>query len=189
LEVSGYTLTKKLERMTKTNSVDTGKNAPPFSLINAVSGEMMTLQQFAGQDAIIVFLRGTWCPFCREQLAFLRDNYDSIARANVALIAIACQSRAGLKRYLEENPMPFPVLADEKREAAKAYGSHYWLTYEGFNLAQPSLFILDKNHHITYAHVGKNMRDLPVSYVMERFVRLLEGEETAPSVSATTIDT
>lgn len=153
-----------------------GHPAPPFTLEDAVTGASVTLSDFAGSDTLVLFLRGTWCPNCRGQLALLRENVPKLERAGVRVVAIACQGVGSLRRYLEGDPMPFPVLADARRDAAKAYRTHYWLSAEGINLSQPALFILDRSHVVTFAHVGRNQRDLPVGDLLDRFLAFLSDE-------------
>ena len=159
-----------------------GEAAPDFALPDAATGAECRPAQFAGRDVLVVFFRGTWCPFCRQQMRVLTENYPRLERARVQVLGVVCQSPASVRRHLDANPLPFPLLVDARREAAKAYGVHYYLSWDGVNLARPSLFVLDGEGRITFRYVGGNMRDLPVTSVLERFVRLLDGGgTTAPA--------
>ena len=164
---------------TRAPSPQVGDPAPDFRLPDAVTGTEYRPAQFAGRDVLLVFFRGTWCPFCRQQMRVLKENHPRLERAGVQVLGVVCQSPASVRRYLAGAPLPFPLLVDERREAARAYGVHYRLSWDGVNLARPSLFVLDGEGRITFRYVGGNMRDLPVTSVLERFVRLLDGGETA----------
>lgn len=155
-----------------------GDAAPPFALPDAVSGETVELRRYQGKDILVVFFRGTWCPACRIQMHQLSDNFEQLSQYGICLVGIACQSRSSLKRYLRFDPLPFSVLADEKRQAAQSWGTHYWLSPEGFHLSQPALFILDREHRVAFAHVGNHQRDLPLEFVLGKFLGFL-GERTA----------
>lgn len=155
-----------------------GDDAPPFTLTDTVTNKEVSLSEFVGKDTFVIFFRGTWCPFCREQMTFLRRNHATLQQAGIAVVGIVCQSPASVRNYLAQNPLPFPMLVDSSRSVAKAYGTHYWVSPEGINLAQPSLFILDRAQKITYAHVGRNMRDLPVTYVVEKFIGMLPADSS-----------
>lgn len=150
-----------------------GKPAPRFALPDPVTKNTVALESFAGRDVLLLFLRGTWCPFCVKQLQVLKDNFEKLHSANVAVVTVACQSQITVNLFLKGFPLPFPLLCDGNRAVAKEYGTHYWLSHEGFNLSHPALFILDKTHTITFAHVGRSMSDLPVSHILEKFVALL----------------
>jgi peroxiredoxin len=155
-----------------------GAPAPDLSLKDPMNGQTVRLSEYRGRDVMLVFFRGTWCPFCREQMRLLSENHDRLQRAGITLLGAICENPVTVRLYLNSNPLPFPLLLDGSRAAAKAMGCHYWLTHEGFNLSHPALFILDRNGVITFAHVGKSMSDLPVAAVLEKFLALLG--DTAP---------
>jgi peroxiredoxin len=116
-------------------------------------------------------------------MRLLTQNHGRLQASGIVVVGVVCQNFASVTRWITANPLPFPLLVDERREVARAYGVHYWLSAEGFNLARPSLFVLDAGGQITFRYVGRNMRDLPVTTVLERFVGLL-GNPQAPAASA-----
>ncbi|MBC7806953.1 MAG: redoxin domain-containing protein [Akkermansiaceae bacterium] len=154
-----------------------GKSAPAFVLPDPVTKDSVALESFADQDILLLFLRGTWCPFCVQQLQVLKDNFEKLRGANVAVVAVVCQSQITVQLFLKGFPLPFPLLCDGSRAVAREYGTHYWLSHEGFNLSHPALFILDKTRTVTFAHVGRSMSDLPVSRILEKFVGLLGDDK------------
>ena len=159
-----------------------GQSAPTFALPDPVTDTTVSLPDFAGQDVLLVFLRGTWCPYCVEQLNVLKKNFTALQKARVAVVAVACQSQFTVKLFLGASPLPFPLLCDGSRAVAKAYGTHYLFSHEGFNLSHPALFILDTAHRVTFAHIGRSMSDLPLPTILEKFVALL-GETNTPGAA------
>lgn len=159
--------------MNRNRAARIGDLAPDFALADPATGATRRLQDSRGRDVLLIFLRGTWCPFCREQLRVLCATQERLDRAGIAVITVSCQTAASIGRFLAENPLPFPLLADERRQAAQAYGVHYWVSLEGFNLAHPSVFILDREGVITFSYVGRNMTDLPVTAILEKFLDFL----------------
>ncbi len=155
-----------------------GDTAPDFTLPNPVSGDSVHLADLRGCDVLVVFFRGTWCPFCREQMRVLSENYAQLQQAGIAIVGVVCQSKATVAYYLRTHPLPFPLLVDGSRQVARLYGTHYYLSHEGFNLSHPALFILDKNGMITFAHVGRSMSDLPIDKLLRQFVSFLDVEPT-----------
>jgi peroxiredoxin Q/BCP len=157
-----------------------GAVAPDFTLTDPMTGRSVSLSDYAGSDRMLVFFRGTWCPYCRDQMHLLAENQGRLAAAGIALLGVVCQASASVRRYLDAHPLPFPLLPDETRNVARSYGVHYWVSYEGINLAQPSLFIVDRAGIVTFAHRGRNMRDLPVSAVIEKFIGFLGDGTPSP---------
>lgn len=151
-----------------------GMSAPDFCLKDTRSENLVRLSDFAGQDILLVFFRGTWCFNCRRQFRVLCENQERLREAGIAVVGVVCQSADSVRRFLEGTSLPFPLLADTSRAVAKQYGVHYWLSYEGFNLANPALFILDRERQITFAYRGKNQTDLPLSLILEEFIALLD---------------
>ncbi|MES2462649.1 MAG: peroxiredoxin family protein [Armatimonadota bacterium] len=153
-----------------------GAIAPEFTLTHPAGKSSVSLSDFSEQNVLIVFFRGTWCPNCRRQFRVLCENHDRLTKSGIAVVGVVCQSSGSVGRFLSGSPLPFPLLVDESRTVARLYGVHYWLSYEGFNLANPSLFILDRCRRVMFAYRGKNQSDLPIGSVLEKFVDLLETE-------------
>lgn len=152
-----------------------GAIAPDFSLCSPLRQEAVRLSDYQGQDVLLVFFRGTWCPNCRKQFSVLTENHERLKAAGIVTIGVICQSEGSVARYLQKNPLPFPLLVDGTRAVAKQYGVHYWISYEGFNLANPALFILDRSRRITFVYRGKNQSDLPLLNILEKFIKLLDS--------------
>ena len=94
-------------------------------------------------------------------MAQLRRNSGEFEKRGVRLLGVAVQKRSRLKAYLAAHPMPFPLLADENREVAKAWGVYVAFNYESFRIARPATFYLDPEGIVRYVHVGKNQFDRP----------------------------
>lgn len=154
-------------------SLAVGDLAPDFSLVDPQTAQVVSRASLAGTNCLILFLRGTWCPFCQKQLVQLAAQYEQLQSAKIQVIAVSCQSSSALQSYLANNPLPFPLLPDTSRAVAKAFGTHYWLRWEGINLSHPALFILDSEGRVLFRYVGKRMDDLPLGALIEKFLEFL----------------
>ena len=153
-----------------TTSPLVGKTAPPFALPDPVTGATVSLADYAGRAVLLIFLRGTWCPFCVEQLHVLKENFARLMEANISVVAVVCQAQITVRLYLRAAPLPFPLLCDGSRATAKEYGTYYLASHEGFHLSNPGLFLLNRAHCVTLAHVGHSMSDLPVAAILEKIL-------------------
>jgi peroxiredoxin Q/BCP len=169
-------MTARLKRLKtkQRQSIAVGSWAPPFTLCDPLSGAPIGLADYTGKDILLIFFRGTWCPFCREQMRFLAQNFEKLQKADIVVLGVVCQSTATLRGYLEANPLPFPLLSDESRVIAKSYGVHYWLSWEGINLARPAVFIIGRDSRVMFTYIGRNMADLPVHTIVEKFLTFLD---------------
>jgi peroxiredoxin len=53
--------------------------------------------------------------------------------------------RDNLEKAVETLGIPYPVAEDNHGETWNAYGTKYW----------PTLYLIDKNGHIRYTHIGE----------------------------------
>jgi peroxiredoxin len=94
---------------------------PSFRLIDA-SGAAVSLDAFAGRNVVVHFF-ATWCEPCREELPALNRLVESARDRNVAVLAIAvAEVPLRVRHFLEQTPVGFPILLDQDRAVAKAWG-------------------------------------------------------------------
>ena len=136
--------------MAKTLStmLDLGTTAPEFTLPNVVSGEMMSLEDFANNKALLVMFICRHCPFVKhveQELARLGRDYAS---KDVGIIAISANDAAehpddapeSLKEMAEQLGFSFPFLYDESQSVAKAYSA----------ACTPDFFLFDQSRKLVY---------------------------------------
>lgn len=138
-----------------------GDAAPDFTLPDAAN-ELITRSRWqAGQPLLLMFFRGTWCPQCRAQMGHLAADAAAFAGRGVRVLGVAAQQRSRLSAYLDRNPLPFPILADEDRTISRAYGVYVAINFESLRIARPSSFLLDQRGTVLWLHVGSNQFDRP----------------------------
>jgi peroxiredoxin Q/BCP len=138
-----------------------GDAAPDFTLPDAGGHDVTRSIHQAGRPLLLFFFRGTWCPQCQGHMGRLRDDAPEFDRRNVALLGVVAQKRTRLQAWLDRNPLPFPMLADEERTVSRAYGVYVPLNLESFRIARPATFLLDAAGVVRWLHVGVNQFDRP----------------------------
>ncbi|CAN7558456.1 peroxiredoxin family protein [Rossellomorea sp. LjRoot5] len=104
------------------------KDTVPNFTLPAVSGETFSFEDHQKEHQswhLIVFFRGSWCPVCQEELRELQANKEYLEKENVHLLAISSDKMADLQEFANKEDLTFPILADEKLEAIKAYDVFY----------------------------------------------------------------
>lgn len=143
------------------DTLKTGDLAPDFTL-PAPDGTPVTRSLFQGRMALLLhFFRGTWCLQCRAQIRQLLEDSAEIERRGARLLGVAVQKRNRLEAFLRDHPHPFPILADEDRVQAKAWGVYQPFGLDGFRIARPAVFFIGMDQRIRYIHVGENQFDRP----------------------------
>jgi peroxiredoxin len=153
----------------------------PHVLLSTGTGERVALHgSLQGRASILIFYRGSWCPYCTKQLAALNERIADFAALGIHIVAISPDSPANVAALVEKHKPAFPVYSDSDMEAAKAFGLAFTVDadtlekYRGYKidlnaasgkphnqLPHPALFLVDENGVIRKAHVNENYRERP----------------------------
>lgn len=124
-----------------------GTPAPAFSLVDAVSGDAVSLADLSG-DALLVMFICNHCPFVihvRDGITRLAQDYMDRGVAMVAINSnsIATHPQDGpkqMKKLAVELGWRFPFLFDETQDVAKAYHA----------ACTPDFFLFDGERKLVY---------------------------------------
>lgn len=89
----------------------------------------------------------------------MRERYPEFQRAGLDVVAVVCQKREAVAAWLAADPMPFPVLIDDDRSRAKAWGVHVAISYDSWDIARPASFVVDTGGIVRYARLSSHQRD------------------------------
>ena len=141
-------------------SKSTTDEAISFSFPNS-KGQTISLddQQYQGK-AKLINVMGTWCPNCRDEANFLKENYGKIQEKGIEVISLAFEryrddkkSLAAVKRYEETMQIPWQMLYAgyfNKSEASET------LPFVDKVISYPTLFFVNKDNEIIKIHTGFN---------------------------------
>ena len=115
--------------LTPSTMLPLGSSAPDFVLPDVVSGETVTLDNFAGKEALLVMFICRHCPFVihvQEELARLGSDYQSKSVAILAISSNDVQTHpedapSQLQAMAEELNFSFPYCYDETQQVARTY--------------------------------------------------------------------
>ncbi len=99
-----------------------GEAAPDFSLQGS-DGRMYRLADFRGKQGVVL----AWFPKaftagCTAECKSLREAGGDIRKAGVAVFAISVDDAATNKKFAESLGLDFPILSDDTKGTARAYG-------------------------------------------------------------------
>lgn len=120
-----YSSKRAIQPAAKRIFPDVGDPAPDAALTDT-NGDRVTLSSFWTRSRVVlVFLRHFGCPFCRQQVAWLRGDYARFTELNTEVVCIGMGPYKAGKAFSVYFDLPFPVLVSE--EDASVYG-RYGLT-------------------------------------------------------------
>jgi peroxiredoxin len=135
--------------------------APPFTLPTQ-KGDMRSLADYLKSGPVLLaFHRGTWCPNCRTRFAELAMNAATYSARGWQVVAVVAQSSTAVRRYIEDKGLPFNILIDTSRDVSKAYGVWHRIGLDAWNIARPSLFVIEPTGAIRYSFIAATQDEFP----------------------------
>lgn len=101
--------------------VDAGDAAPDFEL-PGTGGKTYKLSDYRGRKLVLAFYPGDFTAVCTKQFCSYRDQSERLDQLGADVLGISPQSVASHERFTEEKRLNVPLLADEDKQVAKAYG-------------------------------------------------------------------
>jgi peroxiredoxin Q/BCP len=97
-----------------------GDLAPDFAL-EGTEGSFR-LSEHRGQRVVLLFYPGDETAVCTKQFCSYRDQSDKLDGLGADVLGISPQSVESHERFAEEKRLNVPLLADEDKGVARAYG-------------------------------------------------------------------
>ncbi|HKJ90474.1 MAG TPA: peroxiredoxin-like family protein [Oceanipulchritudo sp.] len=106
----------------KVSPIGVGESIPPVT-VQTIDGESRNLASLsAGKPCVLIFYRGSWCPYCNRHLSALAGIEDDLEDLGYRILAVSPDRPAGLKEAVAENKLGYTLLSDSSAEAIKAFG-------------------------------------------------------------------
>jgi peroxiredoxin len=146
--------------------------APDFTVPD-LSGQVVRLSAYRGR-VVLVNVWATWCPPCREEMPSMERLHERLKDRGFVLLAVSQDEGpiAGVKAFVEQMKLTFPVLVDPDGEVGRKYG--IW----GF----PESFLVDRDGRIVERVIGP--RDWSAPDQIARIEGLLSADHVGAGHAA-----
>jgi peroxiredoxin Q/BCP len=101
--------------------LNVGDSAPDFEL-PGTGDKTYRLADYRGRKLVLAFYPGDFTAVCTKQFCSYRDNSDKLDELGAEVLGISPQSVDSHERFSEEKRLNVPLLADEDKSVARAYG-------------------------------------------------------------------
>jgi peroxiredoxin len=153
-------------------SLQIGDKAPDFKLFSSEKEEI-SLNQFKGENLLILFFPQAFTGVCTTELCSIRDNMSFYNNIQAKVVAISVDSIFTLDRFKKDQNLNFPLLSDFNKDVSAQYGAIYdSFVFNMKGVSKRSAFVVDKTGTIRYAEVLESAGDLPN---FEKITKTLES--------------
>lgn len=122
-----------------------GDRAPTFSLPSR-PGELVDLAVHLGRDRVVLlFFPLAYSAVCTAEMCAIRDRFDRFEGLDARVFGISVDSPFVTDRFRSDEGLPFPLLSDFNRDAARAYGVLYDDYFGLKDVAKRSVFVIGRD--------------------------------------------
>lgn len=144
-----------------------GRPLPQFTAVDE-DGHTVSSGDLRGHAAVLLFVRGSWCPFCSSQVENLAGHYREITDLGARLILVTPQPLETTRRVAGFFDVDFDFWLDESLQAARDLGllleggvpTDYRREY-GTDTVWPTALVVDASGTIRYVRLSKTLADRP----------------------------
>ena len=99
-----------------------GDAAPEFTLPSSDGGEV-SLSGLRGKKVILYFYPKDDTPGCTKEACGFRDSHDEIIEEGAVVLGVSADDLGSHAEFINKFNLNFPLLADEDKAVATAYGA------------------------------------------------------------------
>lgn len=127
--------------------VDVGDAAPDFDL-PGTGDKRYKLSDYRGRKLVLAFYPGDFTAVCTKQFCSYRDEGERLDSIDAEVLGISPQSIGSHERFVKEKSLNVPLLADEDKAVAAAYG-----VVRG-PIVRRAIFVIDEEGTIRHRKVN-----------------------------------
>tara|TARA_R110002096_G_scaffold6409_1_gene29690 strand:- start:49287 stop:49874 length:588 start_codon:yes stop_codon:yes gene_type:complete len=154
-----------------------GRPLPDFVAVDE-NGDPVRSAELHGSPVVMLFVRGSWCPFCSSQVADLSVHYKDIVDLGARLILVTPKPLETTRRVADFFEVEFDFWLDADLAIARQLGlvleggvpADHQKEY-GEDTVWPTALVVDRNGIIVFTQLSKALSDRPDPKVLVEHLR------------------
>jgi peroxiredoxin len=128
-----------------------GTQAPDFSL-HSTPDQSVSLSDFRGQPAILMFYPADWSPVCGDEVTLFNELIPEFKRFDAELLGISVDGVWCHLAFARDRKLKFPLLSDFEPKGAVARSYGVYRQSEG--VCERALFLIDGEGVIRWSYLS-----------------------------------
>ena len=95
--------------MTDKELLHPGDRFPALTLALTGGGTLRLPDDLAGHVSVILFYRGSWCPYCNAQLRAFQRSLNRLTGLGVLVAVVSVDDEATTKNLIAKHGLQFPI--------------------------------------------------------------------------------
>jgi peroxiredoxin len=123
-------------------AIATGDTAPEFQL-QTLEGEAVALQDYVGEQPLLLVFWTTWCPYCKDEVPEIEELVSEYGSEGLAVLGINPSwndSRSRAVSFVEKHQPSYPMAYDENGKVSERFSIR----------GVPTLVLVDREGTVQY---------------------------------------
>lgn len=157
----------------------------PAALVKSVEGTDLSLVDLVAlKPTVLIFYRGSWCPYCNRHLAALNEVEPELLKLGYQILAISPDDLPGLRTATEKNHLNYRLFSDQGMQASAAFGLAFRVdaktiqAYTGYGISLaavpgepdarwlpvPAVYIIGRDGEVKFVHSNPDYKARLTAY-------------------------
>lgn len=89
--------------------LDAGDQFPTLTVHLTDGKDLVLPEDLSGQYAVVLFNRGSWCPYCQTQLRAFQRARDALSAVGASVVSLSVDDQATAHKLVSDFGIEFPV--------------------------------------------------------------------------------
>lgn len=134
-----------------------GASVPSVTVANQNGDSVELTNVLKGKSSIVIFYRGSWCPYCNTHFSELASIEDELKALGYQIVAISPDDPESLNVTDEKHDLGYELYSDSSYNAMDAFGIGFDHRRRG-KLPVPSVFLVTPDLQVSFQYVNPNYR-------------------------------
>ncbi len=107
-----------------------GDPAPEFKGIDQYEKEINSRELRENGPVVLVFYRGTWCPYCKKHVSALQNSLEEFTKLGASIVVVTPEQSEFVDKMVKKTKATFSIIHDKDYKIMKEFGIDFKISEE-----------------------------------------------------------